>query len=202
MARAVIAMSAGLLFATGTWAEPGSAVLTPSLQIEEELEGEVRVSLVHLLLAPPQIRHPLDPELQVLLQTILEPAPDPEPEPEPVSQVVIESGRIKLRPDFEEGQSDCMDRLYETLRVTGCTVIDAPVYWGSTRVHRLTCLTGWNRETTDYLWRNVFFYVIHGGELQQPIAEKMDRHGWGELCVDGISRVHGVLPRPIDSEAP
>jgi hypothetical protein len=185
--------------------------------VEEDLEGEVRVSLVEWILARPKLDIAMDPELEQILATIqvLEAGPLPVPVPalpvkadseldligdDPLfgikAQVVIEGSQVMLRPGFNEGQSACLDQLFEQLRVTGCMVIDAPVYWEGTRVHRLTCLRFGTLSASYYMRRNVFFYTIREQEAHNPITELMDEKGWGEVCVDEISRVHGVMSPP------
>ena len=51
---------------------PSGTDTAESIRIEEDLEGEVWVPLVEFVLAPPRIRHDLDPELQMILASILE----------------------------------------------------------------------------------------------------------------------------------
>ena len=70
----------------------------------------MRVSLVQWILARPQLQIAMDPDLEAILENIQE------PEREPVAQVVIESHRVTTRPEFEEGQSACLDQLFERSR--------------------------------------------------------------------------------------
>ena len=184
-----------------------------SIRIEEDLEGEVWVPLVEFVLAPPRIRHDLDPELQMILASILEaPIEDPEgsdvgigsgsdtkPESERVAQVVIDQGRVLLRPDFEEGQSTCLDSLFEDLRMTGCVVIDAPVRWDDVRIHRLTCLSHTARRSSGaYMRDNVFFYILRSQPSSDALVGRMLGRGWPQLCRDEASHIHGLLPVPVD----
>jgi hypothetical protein len=183
-----------------------------SIRIEEDLEGEVWVPLVEFVLAPPRIRHDLDPELKMILSSILEtPTEDSEesdaelgsgfdakPESERVAQVVIDQGRVLIRPDFEEGQSTCLDSLFDDLLMTGCVVIDAPIRWGDVRIHRLTCLSHTTRRSSAaYMRDNVFFYILRSQPDSDALVGPMLARGWPQLCQDEASHIHGLLPLPL-----